>query len=78
MVSLKRISAARLTIHQKPSFPDLHVEPVHRDGQLGGQFGRGRHIGVVGPSGAWMTHLHADGMPDSLNRDREDLATRSE
>ena len=34
---LEEVSSARLSIHQEPLLPDLHVEPIHGDGQPGGQ-----------------------------------------
>jgi hypothetical protein len=69
---VEEASPARLTIHQESPLPDLHVEPVYRDAQLCSRSWRGQHIGAVRPSGAWLIHLNAGGMPDSLNRDRED------
>ena len=38
---LEEVGSAGLPIDQKPLLPDLHIEPVHRDAQLGGQLGRG-------------------------------------
>ena len=40
---VEEVGSAGLAIHEELSFPDLHVEPVHRDVQLRGQFGSGQH-----------------------------------
>ena len=36
---LEEVGPTGLLIHQKPSFPDLHIEPIHRDVQSAGQLG---------------------------------------
>ena len=38
---LEEVGSAGLPIDQKPLLPDLYIEPVHRDAQLGCQLGRG-------------------------------------
>lgn len=62
---VEEISSGRLTIHQKPALPDLHVEPVYRDSLPGGQFGWRQHVVIMGPSSSWLTYSNTGGMPDS-------------
>lgn len=35
---VEEVGAVGLSIHQKALFPDLHIEPVYRNSELGGEF----------------------------------------
>jgi hypothetical protein len=50
--AIEEVGSPGPAIHEELSFPDLHVEPVHRDAQLGGQFGSGQYACVMRPTGA--------------------------
>ena len=72
-VAVEEVGSAGLAIHEELSFPDLHVEPVHRDTQLRGQFGSRQHARVMRPTGTLHRYWDPGGMSDSLDGDWEDL-----
>ena len=53
--------------------PDLDVEPVHRDVQLGGHFRGAEEAGIDVPAGALRGHFDAGAEQESLHGDRQDL-----
>jgi hypothetical protein len=71
--AIEEVGSAGLAIHEELSFPDLHVEPVHRDAQLRGQFGSRQHARVMRPTGTLHRYWDPGGMSDSLDSDWEDL-----
>jgi len=71
---LEDVGSAGLPIHQEPLLPDLHIEPVHGDAQLGGHLGRSERARVMGPSAARLGHRNAGGAPDPVDGDWEDIS----
>ena len=70
---VEEVGSAGLSIHEELSFPDLHVEPVHRNVQLRGQFVRGQGADGMPPPGALHRYRHPGGVSDSLDGHREDF-----
>ena len=54
---LEQVRAAGLSIHEEALLPDLDVEPVHRNVELGGQLRGAEETGIVVPAGALRGHL---------------------
>jgi hypothetical protein len=69
---VEEVDSAGMAIHQELPLPDLHVEPVHWNAQLDGQFGGGQHADGMGPPGALLGYRHAACVPDSPDGDRKD------
>ena len=60
--AIEEVGSAGLAIHEELSFPDLHVEPVHGDAQLRGQFGSRQHARVMRPTGTLHRYWDPGGM----------------
>ena len=69
----EQVGTVGLAIHQEPLLPDLDVEPVHRNVQLGGDFRGGEKAGIVVPAGALRVYFDSGAEPETLHCDRQDL-----
>ena len=68
---LEEVSSSRLLIDEEALLPDLHVDPVHRDIQPGGDLRSAEQACVMGPSAALLAHLDAGATPDPPHGDRK-------
>jgi hypothetical protein len=64
---VEEISSGGLTVDQEALLPDLDIEPVDRNVQLGGQFGGADYAGVMGPTITLSGNLDAGAEPDPLH-----------
>jgi transposase len=71
----KEVGPARLTINQQPTFPDLHIEPVDGDVELGCHLRRTEQRRLVVPPGALGCHLQGRIAPEPTNGDGQDLVS---
>src|SRR5207245_8460317 len=69
----EEIGAAWLAINQQTLTSDLHIEPVHRDLELAGQFGWAEECVVMLPSVALGSHLDGSGTAEPPNGDGQHL-----
>ena len=71
---LEKVRAGGVRIDQKTPFPDLYVEPVHRDAQHAGKLLCADQVGCVLPSCSLLDEpLEAGAIADALDSDRQDL-----
>jgi len=71
---LEQVSSSRLSIDEQALLPDLHIDPVHRDIQPGGELWSAEQGYLMGPPGARLGHPDSGAAPDLPDRDRQDHA----
>src|SRR5690242_699762 len=70
---LEQERAAGLPIHEEVLLPDLAIEPLRRNVELGSQLGDAEEAGIVVPAGTLLGHLEPGTEADPLHRDGADL-----
>src|SRR3954452_5755920 len=70
---LEQVRAAGPSIDEEALLPDLDVEPLHRDVELGGQLRDAEEAGIVVPAGTLLGHFEPGTEADPLHGDGKDL-----
>src|SRR5690242_21358443 len=65
---LEQERAAGLPIHEEVLLPDLAIEPLRRNVELGSQLGDAEEAGIVVPAGTLLGHLEPGTEADPLDR----------